>query len=267
MDNILSTPPRLELPIVVLSCDKYSDLWCGFFQQLSKFLPINNKKYLVTNNKDFNSPKIKNLSIIKTGDDTDWSTNLLIALEKIPENKILIILEDIYLSEYVNLDNFFEIQKFVFNNNSQHIKIFSGPKATQPTSTPLIFKYTPGVSYLATINGIWDKATLKKILISGESAWQFEVNGSYRAQYFASKFYSINSDLIPHVNIVEKGKWIPSSVKWALANNIELDISKRKFTSAILYGIKKYYFNIVFQTPWKFRQNLINFLKKILICY
>lgn len=267
MENKTSAESSEKLAIVILSCDKYSDLWDGFFHQLNKYFPFDNKKYLISNILDYKNPNTKNLSIIKTGEDIDWSTNLLKALDRIPENKLLIILEDIYLSAQFDIKKFLKVQEFTFIDDSQHIKIFSGPKATQLTLDTFIYRYKPGMTYLATVNGIWDKNTLQKIIIPGESAWQFEVNGSYRAQYLAKKFYNLDSDLLPSINIVEKGKWIPSSLKWIKSNNIQIDISRRPIASNTIHKLKKLYFNFIFKTPWQFRQKLINFLKKLLICY
>lgn len=256
-----------EIGIVILSCDKYSDLWDGFFAQLNKFFNIPNNKYLISNSRTYINKKVNNLTVIKTGEDANWSSSLLAALEQIPDSKILVILEDIYLTDHVDISLFKKIQEFVFTDDAQHIKVFSGPKATNLMSADFLMRYSPGTNYLVTINGIWDKKLLQELLIPGESAWQFEVNGSYRAQFYANKFYNLRKNLLPNVNMVEKGKWVPSSIRWAKKNDVNIQLDARILASEFRHILKKIYFDFVFSTPWHIRQKITDLIKKALITY
>ena len=53
---------------------------------------------------------------------------------------------------------------------------------------------------------IWKKSVLQDLLEEGESAWDFEINGSKRA-YKYDGFYAVYNDFINYENGIIKGKW------------------------------------------------------------
>lgn len=255
-----------ELAIVILSCDKYADLWDGFFHQLNKTFPTGLKKYLVSNHLDYPTNEVSNLTVIKNGDDTNWSGNLLKVLSVIPENKIFIILEDIYIDSKVDLVAFGEMQKFLFDTDAQHIKYMANPKATLPINTKFC-AYEIGMPYLVSACGIWDKNYLSTLLIDGENAWDFEVNASYRAKYSAKTFFAPKKPLFTYKNMVEKGVWIKSSLDWALAADIPIQVDFREIRNPMIFESKRIIFNAVSLVPWRLRMRFGNLLKKLLIFY
>ena len=255
-----------ELAILILSCDKYADLWDGFFHQLNKTFPTKLKKYLVSNHLDFASQNVSNLMVIKNGDDTNWSGNLIKVLSKIPEKKVFIILEDIYIASQVDLDVFDQMQSYLFKMDAQHIKYMSSPRATLPVSVSFS-AYEIGMPYLVSACGIWDREYLSTLLIDGENAWDFEVNASYRAKYSAKTFFAPNRPLFTYKNMVEKGLWIKSSLDWALAENIPVQKDLRSIRNPAFFELKKAIFDMVLFIPWRLRMRLGSLLKKILIFY
>lgn len=256
-----------KLAILVLSCDKYSDLWDGFFYLLNKNFQVDNAKFLVSNKKKYQNQHVNDLNIIHTGEDSDWSSNLLLALEQVPNRKILIILEDIFITTPIDLSLFKSIEKFIFAEDVQHFKILTSPKAKKTSASEQISKYQEGLTYLVTVNGIWDKDYLKSLLIKGESAWQFEINGSYRAHFSSNKFFRSNTPLFGFKNMVEKGQWIKPNINWAVENQIPINAHGRKTGNVTLYFLKKYYFELIFSLPWRLRYSFSNFIKKALITY
>lgn len=255
-----------ELSILILSCDKYSDLWGGFFYQMNKTFPTQLKKYLVSNHLDYVEQDIANLTVIKNGDDTNWSGNLLKVLTKIPEKKVFIILEDIYIESQVDPRIFEQIQNFLFETDAQHIKYMGSPKATLPVNTEFS-AYEIGMPYLVSACGIWDREYLSSLLIDGENAWDFEVNASYRAKYSAKTFFAPTKPLFTYKNMVEKGFWIKSSLDWALTENIPVQKELRAIRNPAIFEFKKAIFDGVLCIPWRFRMKLGNLLKKLLIFY
>jgi len=59
---------------------------------------------------------------------------------------------------------------------------------------------------------IYKKDVLFKILVPGESAWEFEKIGSVRSNRYED-FYSINYDFFHWHNAIVKGKWKPDILK------------------------------------------------------
>jgi hypothetical protein len=81
------------LAVLVLSCDKYHDLWKPFLGQFRKYFPVESYPiYLGSNSKACTEPGV--ISVL-SGDDPDWSTSLKRMLAQIKEPKIFVILEDL----------------------------------------------------------------------------------------------------------------------------------------------------------------------------
>lgn len=260
------TSSDVNFAIVVLSCDKYSDLWPGFFCQLKKMLDIPIKKYLITNELDYNDSYTCNLEVVKTGKDKNWSSNTLHALEIISEKKVLIILEDIFIASKIENEDLIRLVKFSIENDIQHIKYMSDPPPKIPFNKQL-GRYEIGMPYLVSVCGIWDKEYLKQIIIEGENPWEFEVNGSYRAKFSATHFYGCLKPLFQYKNMVEKGGWTAPNIHWAKNNKIPIKIELRKINNVYVYHLKKIIFTFSMLTPWRVRVRIISILKKILSTY
>lgn len=254
--------------ILVLSCDKYSDLWDGFFKCFFKNFPSgsNYKIYLGSNTKIFEHPQV--LSIL-SGHDDDWSSSYIRILRQIPEVKILVLLEDIFISSPINIAKLNIALDFAITNDVNYLRFFANPTPDIPTLNPLIGEIIPGAPYRTTVCGLWNKHTLLSILLPGESPWDFEVFGSHRSKYF-NKFFSTWNPLIEYKNLIEKGGWIMPSVKWALDQGIKLDMTAHtspNINKIILSKIKITYFNFIKIVPWKIRLKVVNLLRKALISY
>lgn len=258
-----SSPP---LAFLILSCDKYADLWPGFFHQLEKNFSTPHKKYLVSNELGCDLDKVRNLEVIRNGKDTNWSDNLIRALDQIPEEKLFIVLEDIYIDSPVDAEIFSQIEKFVCGEQVQHLKYMGNPKAEHRLNA-IYSRYEPGMPYLTSVCGVWDKTYLKSLLINGETAWDFEINASYRAKFSGQFFYALNTPLFFYRNMVEKGGWIKPNYEWAIKNSIPIDSKARPVKSALPYHLKRWYFDFMLSLPWRWRVRLGNLVKKLLIVY
>jgi hypothetical protein len=203
--------------------------------------------------------------VINTGDDPDWSTSLICGLNQIKEDKIFLILEDLFISDSVDEKAFMDMLEFCYTQDAQHIKYFANPLGEIPVGEFL--KYAPGMPYLVSACGLWDRKYLLSLLIPGESPWDFEVNASYRARYSADRFYSPAKPLLKYKNMVEKGAWIKSSLQWALKNGVPLTPSVRSVRNNSLFHLKRVYFELMMKCPWRMRVGVSSLLKKLLASY
>ena len=98
---------NLNIELLVVSCDSYSDVWNPFFYCFFnnwKDCPL--KINLTSNYKLFHHPNVNN---IKVGKDLSWSDNLLKAIEYIRGDYIFLFLEDLFLKQVVSNDYYNEI--------------------------------------------------------------------------------------------------------------------------------------------------------------
>ena len=256
-----------RLAILVLSCDKYADLWPSFLQQFRRFFPVEDYPlYLGSNQVRCKDPDV---ITILSGDDPDWSTSLKRILAQIEEPKLFVILEDLFLSSTVDIEGFKAALSFLFEKNAMHIKYWERQLPYGPTNNPRIGIYQKEAPYRATVCGFWDKKYLMNLLIEGENPWNFEILGSYRTSYLDG-FYGLTRPLCTYRNMIEKGFWIPQSIAWANREGIALELDKRpllKGENQLLSRAKMLYFYWMLRIPWRWRVRLMNKLRRALISY
>jgi len=256
-----------DLAILVLSCDRYSDLWPPFFHCFRKNFPVDEwKVYVGSNTKVCNEHGVVT---ILSGQDVDWSSSCKRILSQIPERKIFIILEDLFAASSVDKKLFLNAIDFLFIKNANHIRYWAEMPLDSQTENPYIGKFDRGAPYRATVCGFWDREYLMGLLIEGESPWDFEILGSYRTSY-TDGFYGLHRPLFEFKNMVEKGAWIPQSVEWAQAQNIPINLGARsqlKGRSQIISRLQMFYFNLLMRIPWKSRVALMHKLRKLFISY
>ena len=99
--------------ILVLSSDHYRDLWGIFFSEFQRRWPCcSYPVYLGSNT--YSESGVKNVTVILSGEDHDWSTSFQKILEQIEETYLLVLLEDLILVEDVDeetIQNEFQLMK------------------------------------------------------------------------------------------------------------------------------------------------------------
>jgi hypothetical protein len=224
------------LGILVPSCDNYSDAWGPFFQLLFRYWPDPGYPvYLVSNLEEFRHPRVIN---IRVGPDTDWSSNLLSALDRIPESHLLIILEDYFLVEPVDGGAIRELFLHQCRSAIGYLRLYPCPGPREITEN--VVGYGIGfvdkeVPYRASLqSAIWKKELLRNLARRGESAWDFEDAGSRRSNGMEDVFVSVAGDLegklpLKYLCTAIVGKhWTKEAVALCARHSIPIDFGKRK---------------------------------------
>jgi hypothetical protein len=252
--------------LVVLSCDRYVDLWDGFFHQLYINLDIPIKKYLISNFLQYQGSNAEQIQTICVGKENNWSETLQKALSLIKEEKIFVLVEDCFIDKKIDSESFIKHFNFAFAQNAQLIQLEYTPDS-EPCGHQDYFHCPAGMPYLIGVCGIWDKKYLTSLLLPGENPWQFEINGSYRAQFSAQRVYCPREPLLRYRNIVQKGAWVATNVRWARQNGISLKTELRPFQISFFPLLKYVYFKAFQYLPWRIRVRILNAWRKILLCY
>lgn len=82
-----------EIPLVVPSCDHYSDLWSKFYSLLKKAWPSAREILLLSNEKSSSD-----MPTLLLGPDRGWCANMASALDKMPE-EFMLVMENQFLLE------------------------------------------------------------------------------------------------------------------------------------------------------------------------
>jgi len=253
-----------KIGILVVSCDAYSDLWNPFFALIALFWPdCPYPIYLCSNYKTFDANKVISLPI---GDDVSWSGNLRKALSQINENYVLLFLDDLLLTAPVNTKAVQEVSEWFIGRSGNCVRMNPSPAPDyrlKGSNVPVgIGQVSAGTIYRAsTVLTLWNKRVLCDLLEEGESAWDFEIYGSVRADAYGG-FYASKHRHFEIVNSVIKGKWIPSVVPWLSQMGIVPDANRSimDWPESVIYKFKTIRSILLGIVPAKMRRNLKHFL-------
>ena len=221
-----------NLDILVISCDAYSDVWDTFFKSFHKQwanCPL--KLNLLSNNKSYD---LYNVNTIKVGEDISWSDNLLKGIQDLKNDYILVLLEDLFLNNKISNNYFNQISDWVNKNDPNYLRLCISNKPNYFDN--LIGEIPQFTPYKTSIMpSIWKKSVLQDLLEEGESAWDFEIEGSKRAHLYDG-FYAVYNDFIKYENGIIKGKWRRSIVK----ENYNYDLNEKDLSRPIMTLVEEY---------------------------
>ncbi|MCX7337680.1 MAG: hypothetical protein NTX76_00110 [Alphaproteobacteria bacterium] len=241
-------PEIKDLSILVPSCDKYSELWSPFFHFLFKNMPWlktgslrSSSIYLITGRKKINHERIVN---IKIDEEKSWSDNMLKALDVIPTKYVLIVLDDYIIYENVSEKRFADLFNFMKETNAPYMELQKDPgrlEGGEIVSRPLsLTRKAQKGSYRASLQiCIWEKDTLRRMLKSGESIWEFEISATKRTFDDTRPYLITHGDYVfRYHNLATKGKLCKIVVDF-IRNDMDWDHTW-KCTDEIPWGYGQY---------------------------
>ena len=234
-----------SISIVIVSCDRYKDLWDSFFYCFFKYWPdCDFKVYLISNYEVFNDNRVTQVQI---GNDLSYTENLLRGIEKIDSEWILLWLEDCMFSSKIDNQRVNRIIDLAVSTpNLGYLKLSNDlPLSYEVEKLKLIGKLPKGIRYRSAIGmALYRKDVLVKLLVPGETAWQ--ADKSSLSDNFDEDFYALSSSffhnpLLPYENTVIKGKWNRSAIDFLKKHKFNEMIVKRDMQSYY-----SYFYNILF---------------------
>lgn len=253
---------KKSIAFIVLTCDKYSDLWpmyVHFFDRNWQDCPYD--RFFVSNFKSVEGSTFGNILI---GKDESWSEGLLKALNELKANYdyVFISLEDLPITEKIDqskLDGM--IDEFLkCDGNFITFRNYPKPTSTFNADFGVIDKgslYRPNCAY-----SLWKIAVLEDLLCREESAWEFERFGSIRSEKY-DNFFAVNKDFIKVRNTVIKGKWLRSEYNRVKRFGFTPDLSSRELFSPLEefhFRLREFVFNVfnrMVPIPWRMRRKLV----------
>jgi len=230
------------LALVVLSTDKFSDIWPIFFSNFRKFWPgFKWNKYLITDTLKFDDNEVITLNPKKGGcrGPMDWGENLLACLPGIKENDLLIFLEDFILVKSVNETEFNKALNFYQNNEVDSLTI-STHDLNRKGNFDLKSDYCKVKRFtkyrMTTSPALWKKEILKTYLVKGLNPWQFEIFGTLISMFRSEKLYMLNKN---------KYNLNYEILPYYIENGIDSAIARGKWHKGILNYVDPSFFDII----------------------
>jgi len=199
-----------SVAFVVVSCDRYADLWDPFFHCLDKYwsdCPYS--VYLVTNHKDYDRPGV---TVIKVGDDRSYSDNLRTAVSQLKESWVILWLEDVFISQPVDTRGLQIIIEAAQSINVGYLKLSADLPLSYEGGTPQGIGPIPkGVRYRSAVGlSLYHVETLKRLLIPNATAWELDtstISNELDIPFYALTGQAARRPPIVWVNGVIKGRW------------------------------------------------------------
>lgn len=237
---------HVDVAVVVLSCDRYADIWPIYFDLFFKYWPdCPYPVYLASNYLQFSHSRVITLPAQKNN---DWSSCIAATIQKIPPHYqyLLFLMDDAFLNQPVSNSRILnlcvwarrhDVNMLKFNNS---LDITDGDIVEMPRQHP----------YRATLMGsLWNRSAFMQTLRVGESAQQFELMGSQRIAHEPG-FYTITQSTFSFIHGIKKGKWYPAAIKSLEKLGYRPDIHARPILPR-------------FQTLYRYMNRMSRFLKRM----
>lgn len=246
-----------DMSILVLSCDKYKDLWDHFFSLKEMFWnDCSFNTYLVNNDEKYQRG---NVNVINCGNELNWVGRLKKALTVIDTPYVCMFLDDFFIKEKVDNEHIIDLVSICKSQYVSYLNMLDPYGRLGRIKDKQFFlndfvvipkhqKY--GVS---TSVGIWDCNYLKsKLKNDDDSAWQFEIDlckealsedGLSGLLLFDTK-KSVNVTEIP---VVIQGKYYPKAISYFDSLGYTIDVRNRSIMNwreVLKYDLKKRLFSI-----------------------
>lgn len=226
-----------NLAILVLSCDKYSDLWDDFFNLKERFWPdCPYQCYLATDTSDYHR---EGVNLIHFGNIRTWSICARKALEQIQEPYIALFLEDAFIYKKIDTKIVEENLQFMIDHHADYLTMERNRSGRElkpeDEIIPHIWRIDKHRNYgIDTSAAIWKKEFFLKELEKVDcNPWQFEVNYCKQAKtaegllgrIFFDDRQSFN---ISPLEVVSMAKLNPDAIKFFHKLGYDIDTTKRE---------------------------------------
>ncbi len=216
-----------NIPILIPSCDKYSDIWPIFFHSFwlnwpDCPFPI----YLGANFKKWNDPRINNILV---GIDQTWCANLQMYLDYINSDYVILFLEDFIIRNKIDTTKICKFINIAMENNIDCLRLKpSPPPSRRINNFSNLGEVLKGEPYrISTQVAIWKTEYLRKLAHPKMNIWEFEHFGTLLSDRMEGKVWCVYSPEIDYCHCVERGEWLIDGVKLSIINGYTPDISTR----------------------------------------
>lgn len=224
-----------DLAILIIGFDGYVDVWNHDIEFLNKYWAERPKTYLANSEL---RPNYKNVEIINAGKGSEWSRKVQIALEQIDTPYVLLLLEDFFITDYVDNERLEKIMRVIEKDNIKFYQVlvqlikqtwergkpYKGNKRIH--IIPQNKKY--GLNLQAAI---WNKEFLKKTVGEGNyNAWEFEVKQLGVRNYNLKKIEYLIDDrnVLNITHAIVQSKYLRGAIKKLKSMGIVIPESERR---------------------------------------
>jgi hypothetical protein len=213
--------------VLVVSCDKYADVWGPFFAIFRKRWPdCPYPVFLGSNHRAFPDTRVRSIPI---GDDASWthSTSLMLARVGVP--RVILLLEDFLLTRPVDTARVRSLVELAIANDLHCLRLVPKMAPSRPLAAfPGLGEFPPGhLNRVSTQAGVWRTETLAALLQEPRTAWDFEAKASLASGRFPDRFWGVLRPALHYLQSVESGLWTHRGVAVCRKAGVPVDLAAR----------------------------------------
>ena len=206
-----------NMTMLILSCDKFSDLWDGHIKLLEQNWPNRDMKtYIVTDSPSNRS--YLGIEILSAGTEVEWSDRLAYALKYVDTDYVFITLDDYFLIKKVDDQSIAALMEMMEKENIEYVRLFPRPKrATREELTGYknIYRVDTACDYSVNLySGLWKKDFIENCVRIPLNAWKFEVSLHKRAEEYGANCVVSHRNEFEILDVVRKGKLLHKSAAY-----------------------------------------------------
>lgn len=206
-----------KVALLILSCDKFSDLWEGHIKLLDKNWPDRNMETYIVTDKE-TEITFPGINIISAGSDSEWSQRLYYALDLITTEYVFVVLDDYYLVDKVSNGVIESLLTAMDSNDLDYIRLYKRPKRGSLGPVPgceMLNKIDTNVTYTVNLYaGLWKRDFLKSAARAPVNAWKFEVSLSRHAKEYNANCCVCKANVYKILDVVRKGKILHKAARY-----------------------------------------------------
>lgn len=200
---------NMDITMLILSCDKFSDLWDGHIRLLRQnWKDQGFQVYIVTD--DVTEKTFDDVKIISAGKEKEWSERLAYALSYVNTDYVFLTLDDYYLISKVSNDSIDDLIKAMEKEHIDYVRLYERPKRgtlEQIADHEGLYKIDLNLTYTVNLYaGIWRYSFIKSITDKPMNAWKYEVNLSSKAREYGALCCVSKRNEYQILDVVRKGK-------------------------------------------------------------
>jgi hypothetical protein len=232
----MNTSDLAEVPILVVSCDRYQDVWDTFFHLFFKYWPeCPFPIYLVSNCLQYHDSRVKSILV---GPDQGYSSNLIKALDQLNTEWIIFWIDDRPPCQHVNTKQLLDLLHLGVRRRVAYLKLLDfHPYALVPEHE-MIGELPGNTRYLVSLTiALWNRRAFLEMLRPGQTAWEIErpPNGR-RIGPHSGGFFSISIGWrgrapIHDLHLITKGRVMRGAIRYLRKEHLNATLLSRKKAS------------------------------------